>query len=473
MKYVLSLLLFAIGLLGCDKNNDQMTQLPPTDSPTSTAMATPLQSPSTTKTSIPLPTATNTPAPTVTPSNTPTPTPISTETANRLPSVEDRLHFPSWVSDPSTPLLLFLDSTTEEFATLGLFDAETGRKFTFDVKQTSAFFWAESGEAVELLGSDLESVVSISLRTASLREYKIAIPSNNVLGLPNELPLPLRLASDSAGNQWLQPSNVDSDVISTDGRFLAKRVIDRNYYETIYIYDLLTGESEQLQRQNDDICDLDAAWLPQSSNLLLVRQSTVTDVQMACDYITQGSMFLTLYDAPSNSMKQKLEGRFGIFEIAADGNRLLHSLNDHGLVNVCIEKIDNREEAPTCISANENFQGRDFSRFQWRNEDSIFFLYSETDYGGLCYFDLEDNAINCPTDSVMELEEQFIRNYRVSVDGKYAVLLYDSSCMACEIIGTLRLGVFNLQTNQFVMLGSINHDNDVSYPFPLWRPTSD
>jgi len=406
---------------------------------------------------IPLPTASPThlpesPTPLVASTNYPGSTPTTQPYLFLLPTKSTngiyQYELPEWVKNPEANLVLFTYKSKSR-AQVGFLNPMDGAQVIVNLPQKADnYFWEDSSHIVFLqgpCGDSLEKITELDLSQNSLQPVAF-----------NEFPESILDCYPS----------IDSDQIILE--------IDESLAEPTLVTLNRAEQWLKVTNPNDGISDISFTISPDKDYVAIVQikgKFQFPDLWPQPLFGTQ----VSIYHLPDKKLITTFTENEKIYSslLFNNENDLMYvSGNTPCVVNIstlsreCFNSIPNKFPNATIILDEPS---NDHKRFSF-----IYFQYSPQQ-GGLCFYDLSIDNIDCPTDQFEILKGKIVSTYAVSPDNKYILIEYDyEGCPPpwCDYAGDPQLGLIDIQKNTLNKLGSSSEYQALGY-FQInlpWRP---
>ena len=408
------------------------------------------------------------PSQTWTPPPTTTPLPLPSATATLDPLLA--LHFPAWVSDPQTDVLL-LHSTPPsdqvQASATALVNASTGERFNLpelDVNGSfNRYFWTPDGKHLGMVTAS--KILLFNLGDSSLTSY--AIEANMTRFLNNGADsIPLYLVNSNTVDA---PDFVLIDrmgMLSFDGKYLLvdDHTADGKYAP--YVVDLATGDKIQVVDPASPLFADGFTWSPAAPYLAVTYSNKQLGLYNTALDGSIPTFTLGVYDIVGQKSIANLPD-ISYPEWSPDGTKLL--------AGGCI--YDWKAGLSDCLDQIRANHRGSFYNLHWSpHQTAIGYVINQAvsgkEQGKICYLTLEDNQENC-------LLQEFISTdhpYRVPINfewapgGKFISLIYADSCTMCDYWSDGHAAIANVLTGKITLVGDASGPGD--FNLGLWRPAT-
>jgi hypothetical protein len=411
-------------------------------------------------------------------SETPKPNPTERPTETPVQFYTD-LQFPSWVSDPSAHVLLFVyGSGYDQYEGLALYNADLGERFDFPTDlRFDLFFWLPNGGGIGFLS-----------RSGELHVYDLAGNLTAETNLDQERMNPLDSLLDRERPALVQvsTSDVHSDQfvvlpfwkdISADGKFY----ID-DFSGQLTIFDIQNRELIGIPSDPKYPNLLDWKWLPTGSRLAV---SWVDQESLMGNFATMPMTKLSIFDA---STHQEVASYLGVQkgEWSPVANLLLYQefieetrfqLFSDNTSPPCYFEVGNG--VSRCLDFLLDFhQVADrtsfgFSSVRWSPDGNLIsyifsFVHHERLLGEastFCTVALDANQPFCILEDLNDPDDRLVAGYQWASNGEFIEIIYSRTGPLSDDAGEPKLGVANAETGEFEFLTWV-----VDEPLSAWRP---
>lgn len=397
--------------------------------------------------------------------NTETPKPTSTPTKNPSPTPEQiTIEFPEWVKNPKTQILLVPIGTRENgYENMALFNAETGEKFNIpSTAKPRRYFWVPDGSGFGFLTKSKKEITLVSIQNGIISIIPIAKGSLEFVGRDNDDADPLQITSSvfSSPDLLFLPSGYE---LSPNKKYFEYQEPYDNTYTSVF--DISQKQIVYISDLKDEYFDLMSEWSP-NSQLLAISQ-VGEDPGNFYSFENQPTFRLRVYDVE----KQQL--------IASYKNVTFPKWSPDGMKFLFQEwkKYSTLwwyAESPPCVfdsitgSTNCYYEALtnlniNFSSVEWSpNQEMIGYIASNS----FCTITLLTSEIQCALRNI-EGENQNVIQYIWSPNSQYISFEYDTSCAYCDYREDPQLGIANIKTGDYFLIG----DNMSYSHLGLWRPS--
>jgi hypothetical protein len=402
--------------------------------------------------------------------------------------------FPSWMSDPSTNILVA--HTLNEFKNnngITFYDAATQEKFEIGIPEnTKGYFWYDNAH-FGFLADDLKTMQLVDLNSGQTIEEPIPPETLRLWNYNREIHpytdkniMAFELIHTDLNNGGLlfQQTKYKRNI-SKDGAFFAS--VNGENRNMIAATDIETTQTAWEYIAPNGYFVTNFAWSPTDENQLVF----VLGMKDQNNEINLLSTRLFIVDVFHKKILRTYEGDFGEIEWSTDGKMILFTnskllFRNFGLGFTeapCFYYIETGIKRCLRNIPQVSHPGYDFKTtavYQWGpGGENIFFTYlflmHEMPFswsGNLCIYNLNDGQIHCPTQGLTELRENSIVGYSISPDQKYIHFCFSDSSVLNDYEGTSRDAIIKIDgTGFFSWIGNrlVETPSSCSQG-SLWRP---
>lgn len=381
--------------------------------------------------------------------STPTPNPTLTPlfpTKTATPTFQENtkhIELPEWVNNPENNILLLrYNESGSPYSKFMLFNFVTNENVLIDLNLPYYEYYWEDKNIIVFLHDGVcdvtpKYVTEFDITKGVLHTYKI--------------------------ENYLKPvKNCTYNYIYDN----TARINKDKPESVVEVLDSVTGDYVPLTSNNDGLSDISFKVSPDGTYIFILQYKGIYEFSELWRPIN-GSV-LSIFNIESRSLIMKLDEEQEISSdiLFIDDNNLVFTRDRttpclimiSSLTKKCMHTIPEKLNSATVVLGEPLLDSH-----------KINFLYFSGERGGVCFYDIYDGKINCPTQNFQELDEQIILIYDLSPDEKQLLFLYSyKGCPApyCDYSGEISLAIIDINSNYLYQL-----PKSTSFRWDsVWRP---
>lgn len=411
----------------------------------------------------------------ITESFSPNPTraaqPSFTETPTQTAFViSEKYELPSWLASSNFQVFSIVTNVSDTSNELTFINANTHEKFVINVPTSniSRYFWTPDGKSFGFIQSDFLNVLSIDLISGKVTKYAIPEDSAHCLFDYQKTQKPALKYIEVYSSLPSEPS-----FLCLESVFRLQQ-IEKNGKAVTVFENLETSQKTELSNSGESLLNIDYSVSPNQTQLAILQGEGIDPYGLDLS-----GTRIRIYDLESGNVITSFEGYFCLLKWSPDGSKLLTTMtNSSGCYSNATPAIIYLEKnLLQPITANENAQHSKvhISTYNWSQDSNyLYYLYVNPDRSDVCYYNLKNEEIFCPTGNFSELSGLNVEHYKLSPDERFLAFSYGSSCAGCDFWGEPSSVVIQIDGSDYFSLGKEIWIEDVSstYPFNtlMWRP---
>lgn len=411
----------------------------------------------------------------ITESFSPNPTraaqPSFTETPTQTAFViSEKYELPSWLASSNFQVFSIVTNVSDTSNELTFINANTHEKFVINVPTSniSRYFWTPDGKSFGFIQSDFLNVLSIDLISGKVTKYAIPEDSAHCLFDYQKTQKPALKYIEVYSSLPSEPS-----FLCLESVFRLQQ-IEKNGKAVTVFENLETSQKTELSNSGESLLNIDYSVSPNQTQLAILQGEGIDPYGLDLS-----GTRIRIYDLESGNVITSFEGYFCLLKWSPDGSKLLTTMtNSSGCYSNATPAIIYLEKnllQPITAIENAQHSKVHISTYNWSQDSNyLYYLYVNPDRSDVCYYNLKNEEIFCPTGNFSELSGLNVEHYKLSPDERFLAFSYGSSCAGCDFWGEPSSVVIQIDGSDYFSLGKEIWIEDVSstYPFNtlMWRP---